>query len=172
MAPPRSTSPILQAARACAEVSQSHALPDLDERRMPSSVPDTGRSQDRHAVEPGSKTLMAADAVGTVHPNQLLASAYASCFHGALAYCAARLGLTLEDSSVDVVVATTRDPSDGFPSFTANVRVSLPGVERNVADALIRSANDACPYAKLFRQGIVHTVVLADREPDHQDQKE
>jgi len=99
---------------------------------------------------------------GGCNPEQLLAAAYAACFHGAINLLADRLGMVLVDTSVDVAVTFARDPVDGRFLLSADVRVALPGVDRLVAAELVRETERICPYAKLFRQGIRHAVALAD----------
>lgn len=98
---------------------------------------------------------------GGCNPEQLLAAAYASCFHGAMTLLAARAGLSLTDARVDAAVTFSRDPVDGLFLLSARIDVALPGMDRNVAAELIRNTERICPYAKMFRQGIAHVVALA-----------
>jgi len=98
---------------------------------------------------------------GGSNPEQLLAAAYASCFHGALTLLAMRAGVTLVDAQLDVAVTFSRDPVDGLFLLSARIEVQLPGIERAFAAELIRNTERICPYAKMFRQGIHHVVTLA-----------
>jgi len=98
---------------------------------------------------------------GGTNPEQLLAASYAACFHGALALLATRSGVALTDASVEAAVTFARDPMDGRYLLSADIRVSLPGVDRKVAAELVRNAERICPYAKMFRQGIAHVIALA-----------
>lgn len=102
---------------------------------------------------------------GGTNPEQLLAASYAACFHGALTLLATRAGVTLDDATVDVAVTFARDPVDGRFLLSADVRVSLPGVDRKTAGELVRNTERICPYAKMFRQGINHVVALAPEAP-------
>jgi lipoyl-dependent peroxiredoxin len=103
---------------------------------------------------------MGGDGGGT-NPEQLLAASCAACFHGALTLLAHRSGIELVDLSVDVAVTFARDPIDGRFLLSADIRVSLPGIDRKLAAELIRNTERICPYAKMFRQGIDHVVALA-----------
>ena len=47
---------------------------------------------------------------GGTNPEQLLAAAYAACFHGALSLLAARAGIPVKDVAVDASVTFARDP--------------------------------------------------------------
>lgn len=102
---------------------------------------------------------------GGSNPEQLLAAGYAACFHGALKLLATRAGVELRDVAVDAAVTFARDPVDGLFLLSADIRVSLPGVERALAAELVRNTERICPYAKMFRNGIDHVVVLAS-EPE------
>jgi lipoyl-dependent peroxiredoxin len=102
---------------------------------------------------------------GGTNPEQLLAASYAACFHGALTLLATRSGIALVDAAVEASVTFARDPVDGRFLLSADVRVSLPGVDRKVAAELIRNTERICPYAKMFRQGIEHVVALAPESP-------
>lgn len=98
---------------------------------------------------------------GGTNPEQLLAAGYAACFHGALNLVAARKRVAVKESEVHVSVTFGRDPGDGMFLLTADVEVSLPGVERWVAEDLVRETEKICPYAKMMRQGAQSSVRLA-----------
>lgn len=95
---------------------------------------------------------------GGTNPEQLFASAFAACFHGALNLLATRHGIEVSNSQVQVSVAFGRDPMDGLFMLTADVRISLPGVEKSLAQRLVRNTERICPYAKMSRAGI-HSIV-------------
>ena len=94
------------------------------------------------------------------NPEQLFAAAYGACFHGALYLLAARAGLEIPDARVEVEVAFGRDPMDGLYMLTADVRIDMPGVERQLAEGLVRDAERLCPYTKMTRQGAAGTITL------------
>jgi Ohr subfamily peroxiredoxin len=98
---------------------------------------------------------------GGSNPEQLLAAGYAACFHGVLSLLATRHGVELKDARVEASVTFARDPVDGLFQLSAQLRAHLPGIDRGVAAELVRLAERFCPYAKMFRQGIDHVVVLA-----------
>jgi Ohr subfamily peroxiredoxin len=98
---------------------------------------------------------------GGTNPEQLFAAAFAACFHGALTLLATRNRIAVRDARVEVAVAFGRDPMDGLFMLTANVLIHLPGVERSLAEELVRSTERFCPYAKMTRSGIASIVALA-----------
>jgi lipoyl-dependent peroxiredoxin len=97
---------------------------------------------------------------GGTNPEQLFAAGYAACFHGALCLLASRLQIAVHDVEVRVTVSFGRDPVDGLFMLTTDVRARVPGVEKRVAEELVRNAERACPYTKLARQGMTSTVAL------------
>jgi osmotically inducible protein OsmC len=97
---------------------------------------------------------------GGTNPEQLFAAGYAVCFHSALSLLATRAGILIPDASVGVTVDFGRDPIDGLFVLTAHTRIRLPGIERVVAEELIRDAERVCPYTKMARQGIRNVVAL------------
>lgn len=99
---------------------------------------------------------------GGTNPEQLFAAGFAACFHGALSLLAARERIEIGDPEVTAAVTFGRDPMDGLFTLAATVRISLPGVEHRVAEALVRNTERLCPYAKMARQGIDCIVYLDD----------
>ncbi|WP_395408137.1 Ohr family peroxiredoxin [Pseudoduganella sp. UC29_106] len=97
---------------------------------------------------------------GGTNPEQLFAAGYAACFHGALVLVAAKNGIELHDAAVDASVTFGRDPVDGLYTLSVEVRVQLPGIQRAIAEQLVRSTERICPYAKMARQGIVNVVAV------------
>ncbi|MEB2398377.1 MAG: Ohr family peroxiredoxin [Alcaligenaceae bacterium] len=98
---------------------------------------------------------------GGTNPEQLFAAGYAACFHGALSLLAARMGIPIPGSSVEVRIEFSRDPMDGLFALAAYTSIRLPGVERSIAEELVRNTERFCPYAKMARQGITNIVALA-----------
>jgi Ohr subfamily peroxiredoxin len=98
---------------------------------------------------------------GGTNPEQLFAASYAACFHGAMGLLAAKAGLDIVGSVVEVAVTFGRDPVDGLYLLSADVRIHLPGMQRATAEQLIRNAERVCPYSKMARQGIRNVVTLA-----------
>ncbi|MEZ2349928.1 Ohr family peroxiredoxin [Caballeronia sp. RCC_10] len=106
---------------------------------------------------------------GGTNPEQLFAAGYAACFHGALILLAAREGVTTNGAAVVATISFSRDPMDGLFMLAADICVHLPGVERELARALVRNTERFCPYAKMARQGIVNVVRLASPDEELPD---
>jgi len=96
------------------------------------------------------------------NPEQLFAAGFAACFHGALNLLGKRAAMEIDDTVVEVQVSFGRDPMDGGYALVIDLRVRMPGVDRSVAEEMVRSAERLCPYAKMARQGTVNIVTVVD----------
>lgn len=94
------------------------------------------------------------------NPEQLFAAGWSACFIGALGHAARARKLQLPaETAVDAEVDLAH--SDGAYSLRARLNVSLPGIEREVAEALIEAAHQTCPYSKATRGNIDVVTNLA-----------
>ena len=90
--------------------------------------------------------------VGT-NPEQLLAAGWSACFEGAMGLAARKMKIALP---ADLAIDTEVDLNlvDGAYFLAARLNVSLPGLEREAAQALVDEAHRTCPYSKLSRGNI------------------
>ncbi|MBB5457808.1 organic hydroperoxide resistance protein [Paraburkholderia sp. Cpub6] len=97
---------------------------------------------------------------GGTNPEQLLGAGWSACFIGALGLAARALHLSLPaDTSVDAEIDL--GTTDGAYFLQARLFVSLPGVERDVAQGLIERAHLTCPYSKALRGNVdVQTTLV------------
>ncbi|BDU19078.1 organic hydroperoxide resistance protein [Dyella sp. GSA-30] len=93
------------------------------------------------------------------NPEQLLAAGWSACFIGAMGHAARTLNVRLP---ADVAVATEVDLGTGEGGYfiQARLNVSLPGIERSVAQSLIEAAHQTCPYSKATRGNIDVAITL------------
>ncbi|MCA8323186.1 Ohr family peroxiredoxin [Burkholderia cepacia] len=96
------------------------------------------------------------------NPEQLFAAGFAACFHGALNLLGKRAEMEAPDTAVEVQVSFGRDPMDGGFALLVDVRVRMPGIDRSVAEEMVRTAERLCPYAKMARQGTVNIMTVVD----------
>jgi osmotically inducible protein OsmC len=87
------------------------------------------------------------------NPEQLFAAGWSACFLSAMKLEAGKMKITLPagtaiDAEVDL--GTT----GGAYGLAARLNVSLPGVERTVAEALLQAAHQVCPYSRATRGNI------------------
>lgn len=93
-----------------------------------------------------------ASGTGT-NPEQLFAAGWSACFIGAIGFAAAKLKVALPtDLAVDAEVDLGK-VGDGY-FLQARLNVSLPGLERDVARALVDAAHQTCPYSKATRDNV------------------
>jgi osmotically inducible protein OsmC len=91
------------------------------------------------------------------NPEQLFAAGWSACFIGAMGLAAGKMKVKLpEDLAVDAEVDL--GTTDGAYFLQARLNVSLPGVAREVAQALVDAAHQTCPYSKLTR-GNINVVI-------------
>lgn len=92
------------------------------------------------------------------NPEQMLAAGWSACFIGAMGLAAQKLKVALpRDTAVDAEIDLA--VTDGAYFLQARLNVSVPGVERGVAQALVDAAHETCPYSKATRGNI--DVVVA-----------
>ncbi|MDR6377930.1 organic hydroperoxide resistance protein [Paraburkholderia caledonica] len=98
-----------------------------------------------------------ASATGT-NPEQMLAAGWSACFIGAMGLAAKKLQVALPaDTAVDAEIDLAMNDSGYF--LQARLNVSLPGIDREIAQALTDAAHQTCPYSKATRGNI--DVVIA-----------
>ena len=91
------------------------------------------------------------------NPEQLFAAGWSACFIGAMGLAAGKLKIALPaDLAVDAEVDLAN--TDGAYFLKARLNVSLPGLDREVAQALADAAHQTCPYSKATR-GNVDVVI-------------
>lgn len=92
------------------------------------------------------------------NPEQFFALGYASCFNSALLFVA---GMQKKDASSAKVTADV-GIARGDAGFTLDVKliVSIPGMAKDEAKALVDAAHNVCPYSKATRGNIVVTLDL------------
>ncbi|MBL8482680.1 MAG: organic hydroperoxide resistance protein [Rhodocyclaceae bacterium] len=96
---------------------------------------------------------------GGANPEQLFAAGYSACFLGALKFVAARDKIALPGTpSIDGSVGIGAIPN-GF-GIEVELKISLPGMDRAAAQALIDKAHIVCPYSNATRGNIDVTLTL------------
>lgn len=99
-----------------------------------------------------------APGIGT-NPEQLFAAGWSACFEGAMALAARKRKIALPaDTAIDAEVDL--NIADGAYFLRARLNVSVPGVDRDVVQAIVDDAHETCPYSKATRGNIDVTVNL------------
>ncbi|HTH76235.1 organic hydroperoxide resistance protein [Trinickia sp.] len=93
------------------------------------------------------------------NPEQLFAAGYSACFIGAMKFVAARDKVSLpQDVSIEGSVGIGQIPN-GF-GIEVELKISLPGMDRAAAQALVDKAHQVCPYSNATRGNIDVTLTL------------
>ena len=121
----------------------------------------TGGREGRAATADGNlevklatpKELGGAGGQGT-NPEQLFAAGYSACFLGALKAAARQENVAVPaDSTVTATIGIGPRSEGGF-GITAALKVTLPGIERSQAEALVAKAHQICPYSNATRGNV------------------
>jgi Ohr subfamily peroxiredoxin len=93
------------------------------------------------------------------NPEQLFAAGYSACFMGALKHVAGMKKVAVPaDASIHAEVDIGPIPA-GF-GIAVRMAVSLPGLDRAVAQDLVDTAHQVCPYSNATRGNIDVTLTV------------
>jgi osmotically inducible protein OsmC len=95
------------------------------------------------------------------NPEQLFAAGYSACFLGAMKFVASQGGPKVPaDTTVTAEVGIGPRSEGGF-GITAALTVSLPGLSREDAQALVEKAHQVCPYSNATRGNVDVQLTVA-----------
>ena len=96
------------------------------------------------------------------NPEELFAVGYAACYLGAMRFAASseKLGTVPVDASVTATVGIGPRAEGGFGIQVA-LEVSLPGVDRAVAEKITEHGHFICPYSNAINGNVEVTTTLA-----------
>ena len=93
------------------------------------------------------------------NPEQLFAAGWSACFEGAMGLAARSMKVALPaDAAIDAEVDLGMTGEAYL--LQARLNVSLPGLEREVAQAIVDRAHQTCPYSKATRGNIDVTIAV------------
>ncbi len=93
------------------------------------------------------------------NPEQLFAAGYSACFLSAMKFVGGRDKIAVPaDASVAGTVGIGPIPT-GF-GIEAELKISLPGMDRGEAEKLVAAAHIVCPYSNATRGNIDVTLTL------------
>ena len=134
---------------------------------MPTQVPyktsatATGGRDGRAATTDGAfevrlstpKELGGAGGTGN-NPKQLFAAGYAACFIGAMKFVASQGGPKVSENTTVTATVGIGPRSEGGFGLDIALDVSLPGLDRPDAEALVAKAHQVCPYSNATRNNL------------------
>ena len=96
---------------------------------------------------------------GATNPEQLFAAGWSACFQGAMSHAARKMKVVLPpDMAIDAEVDLGLTGDAYF--LQARIHVSLPGLERKLAQEIVAAAHQTCPYSKATRGNIDVTIAV------------
>ncbi|MBP2561732.1 Ohr subfamily peroxiredoxin [Neorhizobium galegae] len=94
------------------------------------------------------------------NPEQLFAAGWSACFIGAMGIAAGKRKIKLPtETAVDAEVDL--GTTEGAYFLQARLNISLPGIDPELARALVEEAHQTCPYSKATRGNINVELILA-----------
>ncbi|MGN6309301.1 MAG: organic hydroperoxide resistance protein [Xanthobacteraceae bacterium] len=85
------------------------------------------------------------------NPEQLFALGYSSCFGQAILVVAKKHGI--DGQAAKITADVTLDVANGF-SLAVELKVSIPGADKDKVQALVEEAHTVCPYSKATKGNI------------------
>lgn len=95
------------------------------------------------------------------NPEQLFAAGYSACFVGALKVAGQQLKLKVPAETTVTATVGIGPRSQGGFGITADLVVSLPGIDRADAQKLVETAHQICPYSNATRGNVDVGLTLA-----------
>lgn len=97
----------------------------------------------------------------TTSPEQLFAAGNSACFLGALQFVAERDKITIpDDVSIECSAGIGAIPN-GFGIIEVDLKISLPGLSHEIAEALVAKAHIVCRYSNATRgNNDVHLTII------------
>ncbi|NIZ12065.1 organic hydroperoxide resistance protein [Phaeobacter sp. HF9A] len=91
------------------------------------------------------------------NPEQLFAAGYSACFLSALKLTARLEKVTLEHEPGIEAQVGVLSTEDGY-KLAATLKVSMPGLDKDMAEKLVAGAHERCPYSRATRGNIDVTL--------------
>ena len=122
----------------------------------------TQSSDGRISLNLSTPKELGGDSGPGTNPEQLFASGYSACFIGAMKAVAARqkINLPAEVSNTAEVSIGPMTGKAGAFSISVAMKISVPGMERSAAEALVKAAHEVCPYSNATRGNIDVTLTV------------
>lgn len=99
------------------------------------------------------------DGRAATNPEQLFAAGYAACFLSAVKFVAGQQKIAISsEATVTAEVGIGQIPT-GF-GLEATLKINLPGVDKETAQALVEKAHIVCPYSNATRGNIQVSLQL------------
>jgi osmotically inducible protein OsmC len=88
------------------------------------------------------------------NPEKLFASGYSACFLGAMKAVSGKVGVKVPADATVTAEIGFGPRSEGGYGITADLTISLPGVDKSEAQKLAEAAHEVCPYSNATRNNV------------------
>ena len=93
------------------------------------------------------------------NPEQLLALGWSSCFGQAVLLLAKKHGLDGQAAKVTCAISIDKDATSF--ALKSDIKLAIPGADKDKLEALLKDAHEICPYSKATRGNIPVTLSVA-----------
>jgi osmotically inducible protein OsmC len=95
------------------------------------------------------------------NPEKLFGAGYSACFLGAMKAVSGKEGVKVPDDASVTAEIGFGPRSEGGYGITADLTISLPGVDREAAERLVQAAHAVCPYSNATRNNVDVGLTIA-----------
>jgi Ohr subfamily peroxiredoxin len=88
------------------------------------------------------------------NPEKLFAAGYSACFLGAMKAVSGKVGVKVPSDATVTAEVGFGPRSEGGYGITADLHVSLPGVDPEAGERLMQAAHEVCPYSNATRGNV------------------
>jgi len=88
------------------------------------------------------------------NPEKLFAAGYSACFLGAMKAVSGKVGVKVPADATVTAEIGFGPRSEGGYGITADLTITLPGVDKAEAEKLAQAAHEVCPYSNATRNNV------------------
>ncbi len=116
----------------------------------------TRSSDEKIALQLSTPKELGGDSGPGTNPEQLFAAGYSACFIGAMKAVAGAQKIKLPGEvsiTADVAIGPMTGKAGAF-GIDVKMAISVPGMDRAAAEALVAAAHEVCPYSNATRGNV------------------
>ena len=95
------------------------------------------------------------------NPEKLFAAGYSACFLGAMKAVSGKVGVKVPADATVTAEIGFGPRSEGGYGITADLTISLPGIDKSEAQKLAAAAHEVCPYSNATRNNVNVGLIIA-----------
>ena len=95
------------------------------------------------------------------NPEKLFAAGYSACFLGAMKAVSGKVGVKVPADATVTAEVGFGPRSEGGYGITADLTITLPGVDKAEAEKLAHASHEVCPYSNATRNNVDVGLTIA-----------